>query len=472
MTVNQGEVLALCGENGAGKSTLIKVLGGVHMPTSGTLYWNGQKVSIKSPLDAQKLGIGVVHQDFPLAMHLTVKENIEMGKLPLRKFGFINWSALTEKVEKICETYNIPLDLNAIVGELPIAQRQLVAIVKAIAIDAKIVILDEPTSSLTTEETKKLFELIHNLKEKGTSIIYISHYLEEVMQIADRYTILRDGCVVATLEKEGTTIDDIIHAMVGRTISDSDRAYYQHDISDQVVLRVEDLSVEKAVDHVSFSLRKGEILGIGGLVGAGRSEVLHAIFGSMRSSGKIYIDGKEVHIREIQDAMRLGIGLVPEDRKLEGLLANLSIRQNATVSSFPAFVRAGFVNAKKEDSLCSQYVKMLRVKCSGNDQKIRNLSGGNQQKVIFARWVMHDPRILLLDEPTCGVDVNAKEEIYKIIHSMVDRGISVIMVSSDLPELLRMSDRVLVMAKGRITGEADHEDATQEWFMRKAVDVE
>jgi len=470
-SVNKGEIMALCGENGAGKTTLIKIIGGVFRPTTGDILWKNKKVNILEPVDAQRLGIGIVHQDFPLAPHLSVKENVEMGRMPLKKFGFVDWTKLSEKVSNLCDEYDIELDYNSKVGDLPIAKRQMASIIRALAVEPDLFILDEPTSSLSIKEIKKLFNLINILKAKGTSIIYISHYLNEVMQIADRCMVLRDGEVICTVNMKEITKDDIVKAMVGRYISLKDKEYNRRDISDVEVLRVENLTCGNTLKNVSFSLKKGEILGIGGSEGSGRSEILHSLWGNLKHEGNIYVGGKKVNIRSVTDAKKYGFGLVPEDREIQALFHGLSIRQNITVSSFPQFTKYGIVNKNLENTKCSEYVNLLKIKIENNEQEVRFLSGGNQQKSVFARWAMNNPQILLLDEPTYGVDVGAKEEIYKIIHKMVDQGISVIMVSSDLPELLRISDRILIISKGEIVDEASHDEASEDWFMRKVANI-
>ena len=466
-TFLKGEVHAIVGENGAGKSTLIKVISGVFPPNKGEIFLKGKKVRFSSPLDAKSHGIVTIFQELSVLPNLSVAENIFIGR-EKTSLGFLNYRDLYKRTEEILKSLDIS-DISpfTITGRLSVAYQQLVEIGRAISGKAEIIIMDEPTSSLTETEVKTLFNIINKLKKSGVTVIYISHKLEEIFQIADRVTIMRDGEKVGIYNIEEITEDRIVELMVGRKLE----SYYIKDSSpkDDIVLEVKGFTGEKFKD-VSFNLKKGEILGFSGLVGAGRTELMMSLFGFLPyEKGEIYINGKKVNIRSPLDAINHNIGLVPEDRKSQGLILIMTVRENITLPSLDNIKTAGFIKLAEEIKIAKKMVKDLAIKTPSIEQKTLNLSGGNQQKVVLAKWLNLRPRILILDEPTRGIDVGAKAEIYKLMNDMAKEGISIIMVSSELPEILAMSDRVAVMAEGELTAVLEKEEISEERIMHFAT---
>lgn len=465
--LRSGEVHALLGENGAGKSTLIKVLGGIYIADEGEIFIEGKKVELKGVKDAQKNGISIIHQELVLVPHMTVAENIFLG----REAGsgiLADRAKMTKDAQALLDAYDMKIDARALIKDLTIAQQQMVEIVKAISYNSKILVMDEPTSSISDKEVAGLFDIMRTLTAKGVGIVYISHKMSELEEICDRVTVMRDGEYVGTRVVKETTKDDLIAMMVGRELTN----YYTRDYgtSGEELLRCEHISDGNMVKDVSFNIHSGEIVGFAGLVGAGRSETMKAIFGLTPGyKGDIYIRGKKTEIHSPVEAMKHGIALVPEDRKKEGLYKVQSVRFNSTIEVLGQFIKGVFVDNKKEREITQKYIDMMSTKTPTQEQVIGNLSGGNQQKVIIGRWLATAPDILILDEPTRGVDVGAKSEIYAIMNELVKTGISIIMISSELPEIINMSDRIYVMAEGRIAGSISHEEVTQEAIMSLAA---
>ena len=462
-----GEVHALLGENGAGKSTLIKVLGGIYIAEEGEIFVEGQKVKIDGVVPARNAGVSIVHQELVLVPYMTVAENIFLGREPGQKLN-INRKKMTEDAQKLLDAYEMGIDADTLVENLTIAQRQMVEIVKAISFNSKILVLDEPTSSISDKEVNFLFETVRNLTKQGVGVIYISHKMSELQEICDRVTVMRDGQAVGTRVVKETTTDDLIALMVGRELTN----YYTRDYQKpgEVVLKCEHISDGKMAKDASFELRKGEILGFAGLVGAGRSETMKAIFGlAAHRTGDVYVKGQKANIKSPVDALKYGIALVPESRKDEGLYGVQSVQFNSTIEVLNEFIGKLRVDHKKEEEITQKYIDMMSTKTPSQQQIIRNLSGGNQQKVMIGRWLATNPEILILDEPTRGVDVGAKAEIYSIMNDLVKQGMSIIMISSEMPEIINMSDRVYVMAEGVVKGCLNHEEVTQEKIMQLAA---
>lgn len=467
--LKRGEIHALLGENGAGKSTLIKIINGVLQPDSGEIILEGKRVHFRNSMEAQKNGIAAVYQELALFPELTVAENIFIGHYRYKSFlSDIDWKRLYEEAENLIVSLGIKINPKALVKELSIAEKQLVEIARVLAINPKILIMDEPTSSLTLEETHRLFSIIQNLKRKGTSIIFISHRLEEVFEIADRVTVLRDGQYIGTKEVKDTNIDELIQMMVGRKLEDM---YPKIEAKrEKILLKVEGLTKFGEFYDVSFELYEGEVLGIAGLVGSGRTEVAQAIFGIKKfDSGRIYVNDKEVYIKSPRDAINLGIIYVPEDRHQHGLLLPMDIVCNITLPILHNLVNKGVINKKEEELLANRYYELLDIRSSGLRQKVINLSGGNQQKVVLAKWLATKPKVLILDEPTRGVDVGAKVAIYQLINKLAQEGYGIILISSEMPEVIGMSDRILVMHEGRIVGSILRKDASQEKILSLAL---
>ena len=467
LQLKAGEVHALLGENGAGKSTLIKVLGGIYHAEEGEIIIDGQKVNIDGVVAARHAGISIVHQELVLVPYMTVAENIFLGREPGTKMN-VDRRKMVEEAQKLLDTYEMNIDANMLVERLTIAQQQMVEIVKAISFNSKILVLDEPTSSISDKEVGFLFNTMRNLTKAGVGIIYISHKMSELAEICDRVTVMRDGQTVGTKVVKETTTDDLIALMVGRELTN----YYTRDYLEpgEVVLKCEHISDGKMAKDASFELHKGEIIGFAGLVGAGRSETMKAIFGlAPHATGDVYVKGEKVKIKSPIDALKYGIALVPENRKEEGLYKVQSVRFNSTIEVLGSFIRHLHVDGKKEEEITQKYIDMMKTKTPSQDQMIGNLSGGNQQKVMIGRWLATNPEILILDEPTRGVDVGAKAEIYAIMNELVKQGMSIIMISSELPEIINMSDRIYVMNEGRVTGCLDHDTVTQESIMTLAA---
>lgn len=466
--LRDGEIHALMGENGAGKSTLMKILTGVYTRDAGTVTVDGQEVVYKNPQEAERAGIVFIYQELNVLFDLTVEENLFMGKEITKGFGVCDKKAMRAKAQEVMDKMGVHIPVNAVMSDLSVGQQQMVEICKALMVDAKVLIMDEPTAALTESETKVLFEVIESLKAKGVSIVYISHRMEEIFQLCDRITILRDGQYVGTRNICDITMDDVVQMMIGREIGER---YPQRDAEiGGEVLRVEGLTHEKMFRDVSFSVRAGEVLGVSGLMGAGRTEIMQAIFGNLPTvGGKLFIEGKEVHIHNPRQAIAAGIGFITEDRKTEGLLLEKSIAENIEICNLNKVSEKSVLSRKKSAELVKKGINEFRIKCFGPDHECYNLSGGNQQKVVLAKWIYTDPKILILDEPTRGVDIGAKKEIYSVINDLAARGVAVIMVSSELPEVLGMSDRIMVVHEGCVTGIIDGKDADQAKVMTLAT---
>ncbi|EFO3401586.1 sugar ABC transporter ATP-binding protein, partial [Escherichia coli] len=470
-TLRRGEVHALLGENGAGKSTLMKILSGVYQPDEGEIIFEDKPVSFSDPLSAQNVGITIIHQEFNLFPELTVEENIFIG----REFCKKNRWRLDEKQQRqatieILQKLNLAIKPDTLVADLTVAQQQMVEIAKAISVNARILIMDEPTAALTETEIESLFRVTRLLKEQGTGIVYISHRLEELALIADRATVMRDGQYISTVDYECVKISDLIAMMVGRDLGN---IYPRREALQQriPVLEVNGLTRKGVLNDINFTLYRGEILGFAGLMGAGRTELARAIFGADSiDSGTLKLNGKETVIKDISDAIQQGISYLTEDRKKEGLALNLSVERNIMLGNYPEYSdRFGNIDSRRCQQTSEEQVKALRIKTPNLEQAALNLSGGNQQKIIIARWVCKDTDILIFDEPTRGIDVGAKLEIYELMNRLVAKGKSIIMISSELPEVLGMCDRILVMRSGRITGELSAKEATQEKIMQYAT---
>ncbi|SCK28818.1 ribose transport system ATP-binding protein [Variovorax sp. HW608] len=465
-----GEVHALMGENGAGKSTLMKILAGVYQKDSGEILLDGKEVDIDSPHSAQKHGISIIHQELNLMNHLSAAQNIFIGREPKHMGVFVDENTLNRKAEEIFARMHLKLDPRTPVGELTVAKQQMVEIAKALSFDSRVLIMDEPTAALNNAEVADLFAIIRKLKSHGVAVVYISHKMDELQQIADRVTVMRDGQYVATVPMATTSTDRIINMMVGRDIGDV--ANHTPDTSgNPVVLEVRDLNRGKAIRGVNFTLRKGEILGFAGLMGAGRTEVARAIFGADRiDSGEFHVHGQRAHIRSPEDAVAHGIGYLSEDRKQFGLATGLDVETNIVMSSLKRFLKYGtVVDEKRTRAVARDYVKQLKIKTSSVEKQVKLLSGGNQQKIVIAKWLLRDCDILFFDEPTRGIDIGAKSEIYKLLDALAEQGKAIVMISSELPEVIRMSHRILVMCEGRITGEIPGREATQENIMQLAT---
>lgn len=470
-SLNAGEVLVLVGENGAGKSTLMKILSGIYQRDEGTILVDGKQVEIPNPAVAQALGISIIHQEMNLMPDLTVAQNIYIGREP-RFMGIIQEGKLNRQTSELLKRLGINLNPKKRVGDLTVAGQQMVEIAKALSYDARVLIMDEPTSALTDAEVETLFELIENLREKGTGVVYISHRMEELKRLADRVVVLRDGQYIGKLDREEISIPTIIEMMVGRQIK-SDVRPPVRDFSDaETVLRVHGLSTKALLKDVGFELKRGEILGFAGLMGAGRTETARALIGAdPKSAGEIEVHGKAVRIRQPSDAVKQGIGYLSEDRKGIGLLLEQSVTSNTVLASLDKFNQLGVMQDGKSKRVAQRYVEDLKTKTPSTQQMVKLLSGGNQQKVVLAKWLVRDTDILIVDEPTRGIDVGAKEEIYSLLEALAADGKSIIVISSELPELLRIADRVIVMASGEIRGELLNADATQNRIMDYATQI-
>lgn len=466
-----GEVHALVGENGAGKSTLMKILSGIYTKDAGVIRYNGQEVEIPNPRAAQNLGISMIHQELNLMNHLTLAQNVFIGREPRGALRFVlDEKKINAQTQELFDSMHLRLDPRTLAADLTVAKQQMVEIAKALSFNSQVLIMDEPTAALTESEIEELFRIIRQLRDKGVGIVYISHRLEELKQISDRITVMRDGRTVDTVDGATVTIDRIISMMVGRTIFESSPEVPDNP-NQEVVLEVRNLNRGAAIKDVSFQLKKGEILGFAGLMGAGRTEVARAIFGADPiDSGEIYVKGAKVTINSPRDAVRHGIGYLSEDRKRYGLATGMDVEANIALASFDQFVGPlGVVNDSKTRATAERYVNTLAIKTPSTQQLVRNLSGGNQQKVVIGKWLTANTDILIFDEPTRGIDVGAKSEIYKLLNELAHQGKSIIMISSELPEILRMSHRIVVMCEGRITGELTADEATQEGIMRLAT---
>lgn len=466
--LGDGEVHALMGENGAGKSTLMKILTGVYTKDAGTVLVDGKEVNYKNPQEAEKAGIVFIHQELNVLFDLTVEENLFMGKEIKNCFGICNQKEMRRKSEEALKRLGVSISPTEVMSNLSVGQQQMIEICKALMVDAKVIIMDEPTAALTQSETTVLFEVIQTLRKAGVSIVYISHRMEEIFELCDRISVLRDGTYIGTKEIPQTNMNEIVKMMIGREIGER---YPKRDCKiKDTVLEVADLTKNNVFHNVSFEVKAGEVLGVSGLMGAGRTEIMQAIFGNLSyDSGSIRIAGKEVRIKSPMDAMKHGIGFITEDRKVEGLMLEESIEKNIALANLSRISSHSFVNQKKEEELVKKGIQELHIKCFGAQHECSNLSGGNQQKVVFAKWIYTNPDILILDEPTRGVDIGAKKEIYTIINELASKGVAIIMVSSELPEVLGMSDRIMVIREGEVRGILKKEEANQENIMTLAT---
>ena len=469
LDVRCGEVHALVGENGAGKSTLMKVLNGIYKKDSGHIIYKGEEIELSGPLDAQRRGIGMILQELNLMPHLTVAENIFIGKEPMIGGVFLDKRKANQAAKELLASMHLDINPTRTIKSLTVAKQQMVEIAKALNNKSELFVMDEPTSPLTDSEIEELFRFIRQLKAEGRGIVYISHRLEELWQISDRITVMRDGQYVGTVNTKDVTKQDIISMMVGRVIYEEPKQKSCVKPDAPVVLEAKHL-VAANVKDVSFELHKGEILGFAGLVGAGRTETMRALFGAdPRVSGEIFVDGKKVEIHSPSDAVHHGIGYLSEDRKTFGVATGLSVRDNCVMADLPNYQLGPLMNDKKIDQVANDYIQKIAIKTPSLRQLVRNLSGGNQQKIVIAKWLIKRCNVLIFDEPTRGIDVGAKSEIYKLMNKLVEEGKSIIMISSEMPELLRMSDRIVVMSEGAITGELDICEATQTNIMTLAT---
>lgn len=464
-----GEVHALVGENGAGKSTLMKVLTGIHQPDGGEIFFEGKPYAVKNIGEAQNLGISMIHQELNMMNDLTVAQNVFIGR-ELKKGPWLDDAGMVRETQKIFDRIGIKIDPKTKLGRLTVGKQQMVEIAKAVSRDCKLLILDEPTAALTQTEIEDLFRIMGDLKAKGIGMVYISHRMDEISRISDRITVMRDGEYVGTVDTVSVTKDDIINMMIGRVVYEDPKTHSEVPEDAETVLEVKNLSSGNLFKDVSFKLRKGEILGFSGLMGAGRTEVARAIFGAdPRDGGEIFVNGKRVNIKTPEDAVKLGIGYLSEDRKRYGLLLDKSVAENTALASIDKYTKGGIINDRQIKAEAREENAKLRTKTPSMEQLLKNLSGGNQQKVIIARWLIKNSDILIFDEPTRGIDVGAKSEIYTLMNQLAKQGKSIIMISSELVEILRMSDRILVMCEGRKTGELDISEANQENIMQLAT---
>jgi len=466
--LDDGEVHALMGENGAGKSTLMKILTGVYTKDAGQVIVDGKEVCYNNPQEAEKAGIVFIHQELNVLFDLTVEENMFLGKEIKKVFGICDRKAMRKRVQEILDMLGVDIDPTQRMDELSIGQQQMIEIAKALMVDAKVLIMDEPTAALTQSETEVLFKVVNSLRKKGVSIVYISHRMEEIFELCDRITILRDGTYIDTKRIADIDMNDIVKMMIGREIGE--RYPVRNSKIGDVAFEVKNLNCPGAFENVSFEVRAGEVLGVSGLMGAGRTEIMQAIFGNMPNvTGQLLLDGKEIKNKNPQQAIQNGIGFITEDRKVEGLMIEESIMKNISLANLGRISNGGVINKKKEQELVNKGIEELRIRCFGPQHECNNLSGGNQQKVIFAKWIYTNPKVLILDEPTRGVDIGAKKEIYNIINELAAKGVAIIMVSSELPEVLGMSDRVMVVREGEVRGILNKEEANQESIMTLAT---
>lgn len=476
LQVFPGEVTAIIGENGAGKSTLMKIVSGVHTQFEGSVLLNGEKVAFKNPKDAAEKGLVIIHQELNLIPHLSITENLFLGQELCNQFGLLDYQIMNKKAKELLARLQLDIAPSTPVNQLRVGQQQLVEIARALLLEPKVLIMDEPTSAISDHEVELLFKIISNMKAKGVAIIYISHKIKELFEIADRFTVLRDGKNAGSGMMKGTSRDKLIQMMVGRNLQNS---FIKNEVkTGDEVLRVRNLSYRNPqnkkdflVQNVSFTLNKGEVLGIAGLMGAGRTEVLEAIFGLSPKyvTGKIWVEGAAVQIKSVNDAIAAGIGLVPEDRKLQGLILNMDVEKNSTLASLGQVSRFSFISKKKEAELSNKYIKKMNTKVASVKMSVKKLSGGNQQKVVIAKWLATNPKILLLDEPTRGIDVGAKSEIYKLIGELAAQGMGILVVSSELPEILAISDNILVLSESKLTAKLGRGQASEEAIMKAAL---
>lgn len=469
LNLRKGEVHALMGENGAGKSTLMKILTGIYGKDSGTIVYDGKEVEFKSPKESMDAGVVIVHQELNMINHLTVAQNVFIGRESMTGF-LTNDDEINSKTQALFDRLNMDINPKEKVGNLTVGKMQMVEIAKAISMNAKIVVFDEPTAALTESEIKELFKIIHDLKMQQIGIVYISHRMDEIKQITDRVTVMRDGEYIGTIDTATSTKDEIINMMVGRVIYEDPKSQSEVPAGAETVLEVKNLNFGNRVKDLSFELKKGEILGFSGLMGAGRTEMARLIFGAdARDSGEIFVHGQKVDINEPKDAVKHGIGYLSEDRKQYGVIVGMSVADNIVMTDLDKYIHMSLIDDKAIEKESEKYIKSLSIKTPSGKQLIRNLSGGNQQKVVIAKWLEQNSDILIFDEPTRGIDVGAKSEIYELMTELTKMGKSIIMISSELTEVLRMSDRVIVMCEGQKTSELDISEATQEKILYYAT---
>lgn len=474
--IHAGQVNAIVGENGAGKSTLMKILSGVYQEYEGHLVLDGQPVSFASPKAAQEHGIAIIHQELNLIPHLNIAENVFLGREFHTRLGLIDDARMIKETRTLLQHLKLDVDPLTTIDELRVGQQQIVEIAKALSLNARIIIMDEPTSAISDSEVHVLFEMIRDLKSRGVAIVYITHKLDELFEIGDRVTVLRDGRMVDSRPLSGLAHDDIVRMMVGR---DVEKFFVKEQIKSKAqMLRVRNLSLphpqrpdDFVIKDVSFEAKQGEVLGLFGLMGAGRTELLECMFGlhASKSSGDVFVEKKHVNLSSPQQAIQAGIALVPEDRKSEGLVLNMSVAENTSLATIEQTESFGFLNASRETQLAERFAKTLNIKTPSVLRSVETLSGGNQQKVVLAKWLATDPKVLLLDEPTRGIDINAKNEIYQLINSLAQSGLAIVFVSSELPEILAIADRILVLSQGRLSGEFLQDEATEEKLLKAAI---
>ncbi|MEK4539065.1 sugar ABC transporter ATP-binding protein [Peribacillus butanolivorans] len=467
-SLEAGEVHALMGENGAGKSTLMNILTGLHKHDQGTIEINGKETSFKDSKEAEEAGMAFIRQELNIWPEMTVLENLFIGKEMVNAFGVLRNKQMKARANEIFKTLNISLPFDKEAGLCSVGEQQMIEIAKALMTDAEVIIMDEPTAALTDREIEKLFEVMKGLTKKGVSLVYISHRMEEIFAICDRITVMRDGKTVDTKRIKDTNFDEVVQKMVGRELED--RFPHREAHLGEVVLDVKGLTKKGLFEDIHFAVRKGEIVGVAGLMGAGRTEIMRALFGvDQIDSGEITVEGKKVSIRKPTDAVRYGLAFITENRKEEGLILDFSVRENIGLPNLKSFAPSGLVKTEDEKKFAEMMIKRLHVKTSSTETIIGNLSGGNQQKVVIAKWIGTSPKVLIMDEPTRGIDVGAKREIYELMNELTERGIAIIMVSSELPEIVGMSDRILVVHEGKIAGELKKQEVTQEKIMALAT---
>lgn len=469
--VRPGEVHALMGENGAGKSTLMKILAGAYQADSGRILLDGQPVTLDTPQRAMEMGINIIYQEFNLVPQLSVAENIYLGREPRGALpGWVDFRTMREDAQRVMDNLGATIDVRTPVSRLSVAMQQMVEIAKATSRKSRIIAMDEPSATLTDHELQNLYRLIRKLRDEGVSIIYISHRMDEVFAISDRITVLRDGHTVGTKDCGEVTSDELIKMMVGRTLEDNFPKVPAP--QGRPLLEVQGLTRRGVIEDISFTVHAGEVVALAGLVGSGRTEIARCLFGAdSYDSGEIRLEGQKLTLHSPQDAIRAGIGLVTEDRKGQGLVLDLAVRENTTLAALPSLTPMGFIQSKREVAVSNEYVKSLGVRTPSIEQRVKNLSGGNQQKVVLSKWLLTNSKVLILDEPTRGIDVGAKVEIYQLMNRLAAQGVGLLMISSELPEVLGMADRILVMRQGRVVGEMSRAEATQEKIGELAVGV-
>jgi ribose transport system ATP-binding protein len=472
LSVKKGEVHALIGENGAGKSTLIKILTGAYQKDEGTIVFDGKEIDIKNPHFSKVIGIHAVYQDITLAMHMSVGENFFLGELPKSSPFTVDWKKVYKTASEVLDSLDLKIDPHTLVKNLPVAQQEMVAIAKALYEKSRLMIFDEPTALLTNEESEDLFKIILRLKSEGIGIIYISHRLEEVFRFCDTVTILKDGQFIANMSAASTTEDVLISLMVGRKIEEM--YYFEHHVTDEIVLKVRNLKKRQVFQGINFDLHRGEVLGMFGLVGSGRTDIVLSIFGATKlDEGSVTLFDKAAVIKKPRDAIELGFGLVPENRRTQGLALPLSVKININLLQYKKISHFGIViNRAQEQNSARNFIKELSIKAPSEEAIVRNLSGGNQQKVVISKWLVKQPKIMIFDEPTVGIDVGSKEEIYKLLEKLTKSGTSVIFISSYLPEVIGVSDRIVVISEGRQMGIVDKNEATEERIMKLASGID